>query len=552
MATLSERSFWLAPVLLGALALAVRLPGLDNATHFDELYHFLAAQGWLAEGQLRIADGTYNRTPLFTIFLAQWLGVFGESVVVARLPSLIVGVALVVLVFLWTRTVAGTPAAVLAALLLAFDPENVQISQFARFYALHALFFWLGAVGTYRLVTSPPPALGRAALLTAGVLLCFGVSLYLQVTTLIGLLGVAVWSVLALGLPWLARFSPPARWGIVAGSVLLCGVAVWVAVESGLAAELLARYRGTPLFQADTRSEFWYYHAFLSVYYPTLWPLVALAVVIGLAYRPRPTAFCASVVVIAFVVHSFAGPKGMRYFAYAEPFLFVLWGIALAEIWPRLRGFLEDIGTRALAWLRLGRLGRPGAFAVLAVVLGFAIVANGALVRTVANVFDLVIPPMTRPADWAAAKEPLAPWLTDAAILLTTREVEALYYLGRYDVLISKSRQSEIKNGGEFSIDPRTGRPVIGTPESVALIMDCYPDGLIVSSGDRWRDPAVLDDAVANLVEAAAEEVELPAFGMKAYVWRQPDDARRAQACARLPGRLGDDVVARLERSHEP
>ena len=252
MATLSERSFWLAPVLLGALALAVRLPGLDNATIFDELYHLLAAQGWLAEGQLRIADGTYNRTSLFTIFLAQWLGVFGESVVVARLPSLIVGVALVVLVFLWTRTVAGTLAAVLAALLLAFDPENVQISQFARFYALHALFFWLGAVGTYRLVTSPPPALGRAALLTAGVLLCFGVSLYLQVTTLIGLLGVAVWSVLALGLPWLARFSPPARWGIVAGSVLLCGVAVWVAVESGLAAELLARYRGTPLFQADT------------------------------------------------------------------------------------------------------------------------------------------------------------------------------------------------------------------------------------------------------------------------------------------------------------
>ena len=93
---------------------------------------------------------------------------------------------------------------------------------------------------------------------------------------------------------------------------------------------------------------------------------------------------------------------------------------------------------------------------------------------------------------------------------------------------------------------------MIATPESVALIMDCYPDGLIVSSGDRWRDPAVLDDAVANLVEAAAEEVELPAFGMKAYVWRQPDDARRAQACARLPGRLGDDVVARLERNHAP
>jgi hypothetical protein len=255
------------------------------------------------------------------------------------------------------------------------------------------------------------------------------------------------------------------------------------------------------------------------------------------------------VVAIAFVAHSFAGPKAMRYFAYAEPFLFVLWGIALAEIWPRLRGFLEDIGTRALAWLRLGRLGRPGAFAVLAVVLGFAIVANGALVRTVANVFDIVIPPMKRPADWAAAKEPLAPWLAEAAIVLTTRELESLYYLGRYDVLISRSRQSELEDREEFGLDPRTGRPVIATPESVALIMDCYPDGLIVSSGYVWRDPAVLDDAVANLIEAAAEEVKLPAFNMKAYVWRQPDDARRMQACARLPAGLGDDVAG-LERNH--
>ena len=51
------------------------------------------------------------------------------------------------------------------------------------------------------------------------------------------------------------------------------------------------------------------------------------------------------------------------------------------------------------------RLGRPGVFAVLAVVLGFTVAANGALVRTTANMFDIVIPPMERQADWAAAKE---------------------------------------------------------------------------------------------------------------------------------------------------
>jgi 4-amino-4-deoxy-L-arabinose transferase-like glycosyltransferase len=528
----------------------VRLPHLDHVAHFDELYHFLAAQSWLAEGQLRVADGTYGRTPLFTIFLAQWLALFGENLVVARLPSLIAGVALVVLVFLWTRAVANHLAAVLAALLLALDPEHLQISQWGRFYTLHCLTFWLGAVGTYRLVTSPPQKLGRSTLLALGILVCFGAALYLQPTTLIGLLGVAVWASLALGLPWLATCSLRARWGLAAGLVLLGAVAIWALVATGLASELLARYRSSPLHQFEDRNAFWYYHAVLVIYYPTLWPLVAFAVLIGLACRPRPTAFCASVVAVTFVLLALAAAKAMRYFTFAQPFLFVLWGIALAEIWPRLRGFLEDVGTRAMAWLGLGRLGRSGAYAALAVVLLFAVVANGAWLRSAANMLDIVIPPMKRQGDWAAAKDTLAPWLADAAIVLTTNELSTLYYLGRYDVLISRSRLSEYGDGDDFSLDPRTGRPVIGTAESLALIMDCYPEGLIVADDSRWNNRAQVSDAVIRLVESRAEEVELPAVAMRAYVWRRLDDGRRPEACARLPADMAGDVTAGLERAH--
>jgi 4-amino-4-deoxy-L-arabinose transferase-like glycosyltransferase len=546
---------WLAPALLGCLALAVRLPHFDHVAHFDELYHFLAAQSWLAEGQLRVAEGIYDRTPLFTIFLAQWLGLFGENLVVARLPSLIAGTALVVLVYLWTRAVAGSLAAALAALLLALDPEHLQISQWGRFYAIHCLTFWLGAVGTYRLALSPPPTLGRTILLAAGVVICFGTALYLQITTLIGLLAIAVWSTLAVALPWLSRLPPRTRWGIVAGAALVGAAAIWLFVETGLVAELLARYRSTTLRQAGNSDEFWYYHWFLTIYYPTLWPLVALAVVIGLAYRPRPTAFCACVVAIAFVAHSFAAAKSLRYLTYVAPFLFVLWGIALAEVWPRLWRFLEEAGTRALAWLHLGRLGRGGVVALLAVVLVFTTVANGALVRTAAAMFGFVIPPMQTPPDWAAAKDPLAPWLADAGIVLTTDELSALYYLGRYDVLISRTRMGDYGgNWGEFSIDPRTGRPVIGRAESLALIMDCSPTGLIVADAGRWRNPLQLDDAVADLVEARAEEVELSATAIRAYVWRQPDGARRAQACADLPAGMADGgadgVMPGLEPGH--
>ena len=68
----------------------------------------------------------------------------------------------------------------------------------------------------------------------------------------------------------------------------------------------------------------------------------------------------------------------------------------------------------------------------------------------------------------------------------------------------------------------------------------------------RWSNPAQLDDAVADLVEARAEEVEFQAAAMQAYVWRQPDDARRAEACARLPADMADHVIAGLERSRAP
>ena len=550
--TLSQRFPWLVPAILGCVALAVRLPNLAHVAELDELYHFFAAQSWLVEGQLKIADGVYNRTALFTIFVAQWLGLLGENLVVARLPSLVAGVALVVLVFLWTRAVAGTLAAVIAALLLALDPEHLNVSQLIRFYSWHCLLFWLGAVGTYRLGTSPPPTLGGSMLLAMGVVVCFAAALYLQLTTLIGLLGVAIGGAVALGLPWLAKSSHRTRWGVAVGVALLGAVAISALIKTGLAGQLLDRYRSTPLFGAENRDAFWYYHSYLIIYYPTLWSLLAPAVVIGLAYRPRPTAFCACLVAVAFVAHSFAGPKGMRYFTYALPFLFVLWGIALAEVWTRLRRFLEEASARALAWLGLGRLGAPGTFALLATVLVFTIAANGAWLRTAANVFDFVIPPMKRQPDWTAARDTLAPWLADAAVVVTTNELSALYYLGRYDVLISKSRLSEYGDGDDFSLDPRTGRPVIGTAESLALILNCYPEGLIVADDSRWNNRAQVSDAVIRLVESRAEELELPAAAMRAYVWRQPDDGLRSEACARLPADMADDVTTGSERTRAP
>ena len=54
---------------------------------------------------------------------------------------------------------------------------------------------------------------------------------------------------------------------------------------------------------------------------------------------------------------------------------------------------------------------------------------------------------------------------------------------------------------------------------------------------------------MADLVLARTEELDLSAYGMKAYGWRRADDAGRAEACGRLPADIRPDAMAHREGS---
>jgi uncharacterized membrane protein len=194
-------------IIAGALAvfgiaLAARLWLLDWPPHIDELYTVLAAEGWRAEGVPRIADGLYARAWLYTAFIARWFDWFGPGIESARVPSALAGSALVPLVFLWTRAVAGSPAAWIAALLAALSPMEIQISQFARFYAFHALLFWLAATAVYMAV-EPRRRLGTRLVAAALALALFPLGMHLQPLTLVGLIGLGLWLAGAVIAPWL-------------------------------------------------------------------------------------------------------------------------------------------------------------------------------------------------------------------------------------------------------------------------------------------------------------------------------------------------------------
>jgi Dolichyl-phosphate-mannose-protein mannosyltransferase len=280
-------------------------PNLDQPPRFDELYHVLGARGYLEHGEPRIAEGVYERARHFTALIALLFSVFGESLIVARLPAVLCGSLLVPLVFAWVRSVAGQPAAWFAAIALLISPFWTHVAQDIRFYAPFTLLFWLAAMAVYAASTAPQLSTARLALLTLAAAICLGGALYLQQLTLMGMVGLGLWLAIHIGLPWLRAALGGYRRVAIALAVVT--VALIGLAQIWFPSELWLRYRHTPLFDAATRDHFWFYHQWLNFYYPTLWPLSPLAALAALALRARPALFCLCVFIAAFLLLSFGG-----------------------------------------------------------------------------------------------------------------------------------------------------------------------------------------------------------------------------------------------------
>ena len=526
-------------VLIGACLLYTI--GLGRMPHPDEYHHMLAARGMLATGEPRIAEGLYTRGLVHTWLVAKSFALFGESVAAARVPSLIAMGALVALVFAWLRRVTDPLAAWLGAALFATSPFAVDLAQFCRFYALQALSFFLAAILVYAAVAMPPPTtVLRRSVLFASALAPLLFALYLQPTTLLGCVGLGLWVAGALGLPWLRNPAVPGRIkGITVVALLVLGLAVLGAmVVSGLFADLWEQYRWAPKFNSGAVNEFWYYHGWYALLYPTLWPATGLLALIAIVSRPAAGSFALIVFACGFLLNSFAATKSMRYIAYAQPFLFAIWGMGLATIWAGLRHFLAELSAGVAA--RLKPIGGPPVVARILTVgaVVFLVLANAAWVRTAAFLADVTVPPEQPRTNWPAARDELAPWLARADIVVSTEELGHLFFLGRYDVRFSPSKMDELlpSEQHEFGRDHRTGRPVISTRESLERILACYPTGIIVGPSAHWGRPELINNDLAMMITAHAQPLPLPKRSqLSAYVWEHASPPAGDSRCQGLP-----------------
>lgn len=526
--------------LLSLLAIWARSFWLTADVHMDELYHLLAGQGWLATGEPRIADGLYQRSWLFTWLVAWTMKLFGAELATVRLPSVLFGTALVLLVFTWLRKVAGPVAAWTGGLLLALTPLAVEVSQLTRFYALHALVFWLAAAALYRLVQGEDDGPRKTALGIAIVLL-LALGWHLQLLTALGGLGLGLWLTWILAPPALrwVRCGGPRHFLVAGGTVAAAALAVLLAFHLGLPQEAWAKLRYAPGWATSLKNQVHFYHIWLLNAYPLLWPATGFLTIAALAFRPRAAGLCLAVFGTTLVLASVAGHKADRYIYFALPFLVALWGIGLQSVASALAAGLGRQADAA-APCSLGFLPRALARSILLTgAVLFAVVASGGPAQLLFHFAKGKAPidPGRLSAEWQALPAAVEPWLQDAEAVLTSNELAALWWLGRAEYLVHASRLSELTPGALEGFDPRTGLPVIATEASIAGAIACHRSGLIVLD---WREhgPAGVSDALRARIAALATAVPTPGFDdLQVYRWQHEG---AVPACgAGLPVRAG-------------
>lgn len=131
-------------VLILGLALRLYNLGFDNPEP-DENVSWDAVQGILRTGAPVSSSGIwYTRGPVYHYLLAAWLWIVGDSLVNARLLSVVMGMATLILMFYFVRRLTKNIwIAIFVTAFLAIDPWELWYSRNIRFYQL-AQFFTVG------------------------------------------------------------------------------------------------------------------------------------------------------------------------------------------------------------------------------------------------------------------------------------------------------------------------------------------------------------------------------------------------------------------------
>ena len=537
------RELW-PPAILGLLALALRMVHLEQTPNLDELLHILAARQYLVDGTLEVLGEPYVRARLFTFWVIGMMSLFGETLTVSRIPSVISGTALVVALYLFVRWQAGRVAGAVAALLLATWPTALYFSQTSRFYTLHSLAFFLGAVALFAFTLPDRTIRFRLVALLLSIP-CLVLAWHLQPVTLLGLVPLGVWVTLSLGHELSTRdHAGDRRILLVGGSLLVVGgvILLPLILTSDWFAGMWSLFRFAPEWAEANRNELGFYHRRIFRDYPAFWSLFPVFLLVAAVARPRLSLFAAVVFFLALILHSLAAWKQERYFFYALPFFFLIIGVAAAEGIARFPGAVErlvhQLGFRSLSAPLVRTLQWGVALTILAffvlvmptprTILSVLLDRGSDTPSEIRSYYQYGLPAFSR-----AAGEMEQLLRTPGTVVLGVPATSTLFHLGRIDFT---SEELEF-DGLTFEVSPSyhpgqspPGLGVIRSPESMERMLACHPAGVALIERSRWRRSWGVPDSVADVLEARTESIPFPqSWRMVGFRWTDGVDPNACQ-----------------------
>ena len=237
--------------LVFTFAFALRYINFSHEPVFDELYHVLAGASWWQDGTFAIGQGEYTRASLFTRLTGVVYGMTNGDLDAIRLFCVVIGSLLIVAVYVGVAAITTEREGYVAAFMLAVLPGAIFLSQFIRFYSLHALAVWIASIAVYLLFMTNRRA--HAKWLLAGTaLLMFSFAAHLQVTTFIALAGLSTWLIVVYAPAvwrWLRQSGTQTR-SLVSAVAIVAAIAGIVILQDDFQ-RLVSRYQFSPLWNEN-------------------------------------------------------------------------------------------------------------------------------------------------------------------------------------------------------------------------------------------------------------------------------------------------------------
>ncbi len=506
----SGRTVFIIAAFAFLIGAGVRLANFQNEPITDELYHLLAAESWAEDGSLDIADGEYIRASLFTKFVGVVHTARDGDIDSIRVACIVIGALLVAVVAWWTTLHAGIISGATAGLLLAILPSAIFLSQYIRFYGLHALVFFLLAWCVWDFHGSTG-LLRRAVLLGLAIILAL-VGLHLQVTTIVGIAGLALWLMLVNHRAILNALPTPKHRWIVGASIVATLLVLAIAMRGTLEV-LLDTYFASALWNSSDTPL--YYFSLYRESFGLFWGLAPAAFLLALVARPAPALFCTCIFVVAFVIQSLGGMRSERFMFYALPFFFIVWGIAADVAGRAAVGWLREELPKFSFFTQRPSLTRSLSCAGILAIGCFALV----MAPFVETSVKMTLGKRTDPPDywdryrtnWGQAAAFLRKVREQHEVVIASQPLHAIYYLGDVDYALNATTLADIAPPGTHAaIDPRTGRLLFDDVATLQAVTRCHRSGAIIIHGPAFGNPTRVDQNVADYFVANFEQLSIP------------------------------------------